>query len=226
MLASLVVDESLRSSDITTIYFYFKHENSEKNTFLAMARSLLKQLSQKDHTLLLYLFDIATKRGENVLRTTKLAKEVLLNCLNATGKVCAVIDGIDECDPKEQKHIANFWIKHVEGSGSASNSCRCIMFSQDDASTRELFTTLPAIRICGEAHKADIQSLCMVWGEKLCHKFELSRQEMGSIVTSTASRAGSMFLFAHLVMDNLYEQVNRGDLFSELENFPVELDDA
>ncbi|GIZ44205.1 hypothetical protein CKM354_000740900 [Cercospora kikuchii] len=225
VLASLVVDECSSGSPATVIFFYFKHDNLEKNTFLAMARSLLHQLSQQDDTLLHYLFEMAAKRGENVLRTTKLAKEALKACLNATDNVCVVIDGIDECPEKEQKHIADFWIRHSEESRSGPNSCRCIMFSQDDASTRSLFASLPAIRIGGELHNADIGALCKSWGDRIQSKFNLNWQETHYLVTETASRAQSMFLFAHVAMENFHEQVNQADLFAELRSFPVELND-
>ncbi|PIA93282.1 hypothetical protein CB0940_04886 [Cercospora beticola] len=226
VLASLIVDESLPLANVMTIFFYFKHDHSEKDTFLAMARSLLHQLSLLDDTLLLYLFEIATRRGENVLKTTKLAKEVLTTCLNATGKVRAVIDGVNECHEKEQKHIVEFWIRHCEEFRSGPNSCRCIMFSQDDASTRPLFATVPAIRIYGEAHNADIRASCTSWGEKIQSKFKLSRQDTRRLVTETADRAQSMFLFANIVMNNLYEQVSQADLFAELNSFPAEIGDA
>lgn len=225
MLASMVVDESSKLAGKTTIYFYCKHGDSVKNTFLAMARTLLHQLSLADETLVIYLFEAATKRGEPTLRTIKLAKEVLKTCLKAVEDVHVVIDGLDECEQTEQKHIAQFWVKFVEGNGYA---CRCALFSQDDQFTRPLLSKLPSIQVEGQLHSTDIQSFCWREAHRIGQKFELTQTETESIATQTWSRAKGMFLFARVVMDNLFDQVSQADLQLEMEpnSFPEELSEA
>lgn len=190
-----------------------------------MARAILHQLSLHDDTLIVYLFEVATTRGEPTLRTNKLAHEVLGVCLKATGIVYAIIDGIDECQQTEQKHIAEFWISHVENNGY---SCHCVLFSQDDASTRALFSRLPSIQVQGNHHNNDVQSFCSIGAQKIRDKFGLSQHETDIIASQTWLQARSMFLFARVVMENLLDQFSTADLWAEMRPgcFPQELNEA
>ncbi|GIZ46852.1 hypothetical protein CKM354_000996100 [Cercospora kikuchii] len=223
VLASLIVDESKKNAGIQTIFFYLKRDDAAKNTFLAMARSLIHQLSLHNDALVSHLYETATTRGEPSLRTTKLAKEVLATCLRAAGTpTCAIIDGIDECKQIEQKHIAEFWTNHVENSGS----CRCVLLSQDDASTRPLLARLPTLQIQGSSHSADVRSYCQSWGSIIQERFRLSQQETDALVMQTWQRAKGMFLYACVVLNNLYGQVSKEGLLLEMQAFPAELHQA
>lgn len=51
-------------------------------------------------------------------------------------------------------------------------------------------------------------------------------QMMISYVHSILIYYPGMFLFAKLVMENLYEQTSRDNLLDELQNFPTGLDEA
>lgn len=228
VLASLVIDEASQLEHTTTLFFYCKHDDEDKNKFLGMARSILRQLLQKDETLLIYLFDVATKKGDARLRTVKLAREMLTTCLKAVGKTYVIIDGIDECEPTEQQHIARFWMTYVENSGSDSEPSRCALFSQEDASTRPLFCRLPTIRVQGEHHDKDIRSYCIAAATKLRKKFSLAPYEESQIASETARRAQGMFLFARLVMRNLLQQLTKARLLREIEHdvFPRDLNGA
>lgn len=229
VLASLVVDECRKLPGTTTLSFHCKHDDPEKSSFLGMARSILNQLLLCDDTLLMYLFDVATKRGESTLRTVKLAKEVLNTSLKTVGKTYVIIDGIDECQPVEQQqHIAKFWMKYVETSGADPEPSRCALFGQDDASTRPLFQKLPTIRIQGEHHNQDISSYCLKAADRIPKGFALTSAEKAQIASQTSQRAQGMFLFARLVMVNLAQQVTRADLEAEMAPgvFPEGVNDA
>lgn len=225
----MVIKEALKLPETTTLFFYCKHDDPEKSSFLGMARSILHQLLLHDDTLLMYLFEIATRRGETSLRTVKLAKEMLTTCLKAVGKTYVVIDGIDECQPSEQQHhIAKFWMNYVESSGSDLEPSRCVLFGQDDATTRPLFCRLPTIRVHGEHHDNDIRSYCIAAAKSLQEEFGLAPYEKAHIASETSRRAQGMFLFAKLIMHNLSLQVTKAELLREVEPelFPQELSDA
>jgi hypothetical protein len=193
-----------------------------------MARSLLHQLFLKEENVFRYLFQAATTGGELKLRMVKLAKELLSTCLRAAGRVYAVIDGIDECDQTEQEHITKFWISYVEQSSSDLEPSKCALFSRDDTTTKNMFTGLPTIRVQGKAHEADISLYSMTRTAELQQKFRLTDDEKNDIASKTASRAGSMFLFARLIMDNLSQQVNKAGIYFEMapDVFPDAIDDV
>jgi hypothetical protein len=228
VLASLIFDQSSNLPNTTPLVFYCKHDDPEKNTFVGMARSILHQLLLGEETLLQYLFQAATTGRETQLQSTKLAKKLLNTCLRSAGRVYAVIDGIDECEKTEQQHIATFWIEYVEQSSSDPEPSKCALLSRDDISTKHVFTGLPTIRVHGKDHESDIRSYSMSRIAALQQKFRLTDAEKKDIVSKTASRAKSMFLFARLVMDNLSDQVNKAGIVSEMapEVFPVAVDDV
>jgi hypothetical protein len=234
VIASLVVDrlsetaETAESPSTKPIYFFCKHDDPEKDTFLGMARSILHQLFLTDDNAFRYLFQAATAGCEIKLRSITLAKELLSTCLRSTGKVYAIIDGIDECHQTEQEHITKFWINYVEQSSSDLEPSKCALFSRDDTKTKSMFIGLPTIRVQGTAHEADVSSYSMKRTAELQQKFRLTDDEKNDIASKTASRAGSMFLFARLVMDNLSQQVSKDGIHVETapDVFPVAIDDV
>jgi hypothetical protein len=193
-----------------------------------MARSVLHQLFLREENVFRYLFQAATTGGEPKLRMAKVAKELLSTCLRSAGRVCVVIDGIDECHQTEQEHITKFWISYVEQSGSDLEPSKCALFSRDDTTTKNMFIGLPTVRVQGKAHEADISSYSMIRTAELQKKFRLTDDEKNDIASKTASRAGSMFLFARLIMDNLSQQVNKAGIYFEMapDVFPVAIDDV
>lgn len=91
-----------------------------------------------------------------------------------------------------------------------------------------MFIGLPKIRVQGIAHEADIRSNSMTRTAELQQKFRLTDDEKNDIASKTASRAGGMFLFARLVMDNLSQQVSKDGIYVETapDVFPVAIDDV
>jgi hypothetical protein len=193
-----------------------------------MARSILHQLFLSEENVFRYLFQAATTGGESKLRMVKSAKELLSTCLRSAGRVYAVIDGIDECNQTEQEHITTFWINYLEQFNSELELSKCAFFSRDDTTTKNIFNGLPTIRVQGKAHEAEISSYSMTRTAQLQQKFRLTDDEKNDVASKTASRAGSMFLFARLVMDNLSQQVNKAGIYFEMTPhvFPVAIDDV
>jgi hypothetical protein len=220
--------ETAESPSTKPIYFFCKHDDPEKQTFLGMARSILHQLFLRDDNVFRYLFQAATTGCETKLRTTKLAKELLSACLQSTGTVYAIIDGIDECHQTEQQHITKFWINYVEQFSSDLEPSKCALFSRDDTTTKHMFVGLPTIRVRGKLHEADISSYSMTRTAELQQKFRLTDDEKNDIASRTVSRAGGMFLFARLVMDNLSQQINKAGIYFEMapDVFPVAIDEV
>jgi hypothetical protein len=91
-----------------------------------------------------------------------------------------------------------------------------------------MFVELPTIRVQGNAHEADISLYSMTRTAELQQKFRLTDDEKNDIASMTASRAGSMFLFARLIMDNLSQQVNKAGIYFEMapDVFPGAIDDV
>ncbi|KAI9766233.1 MAG: hypothetical protein M1840_006647 [Geoglossum simile] len=91
-----------------------------------------------------------------------------------------------------------------------------------------LFNTIPALQITSTHNREDITNYCVVWARKIQEKFELTPVDTESIIATVSSRADGMFLFARLVMNNLFSQNSRIRLRKEMapEQFPRGLEEA
>ncbi|PMD12225.1 hypothetical protein NA56DRAFT_756767 [Hyaloscypha hepaticicola] len=232
VLASLMVEElqQLRATHpITLGFFYCKHKDSQRNTFNAVARAILAQLLNQNEDLLPYLFEKASTSGEMVLESPSLTKELLETALKSSEKVYIVIDGLDECDSHEKKAIIQ-WFQSVIASlpDTEFDSMRCLFISQDDGEVGKVLSKIPAIRIRPEDTRADIQTYTTIWSKKIQEKFALPDEKREAIIAGVIERADGMFLFAKLVMENLFSQTKRENLSKELEpaRFPRGLEDA
>ncbi|KAK3623160.1 hypothetical protein LTR56_021742 [Elasticomyces elasticus] len=228
VLASLVIDHCQLLGSVPILYFYCRYGDPERETFNAMARSILHQFVSSHDNLQVPLFDAAANSGEKGLRTVKLAEEMLEICLQAIGEVYIVIDGLDECPEIEQQRIARFWRRHVELSSAASRPSRCVFFSQEYSLATTLFATLPSLRILPSDLHTDISNYCSLGAKTIQDKFNLDPQEEAHIATLTAKRADGMFLFAKLVLQNLQQQTSLKELYHEMrpDNFPIGLNEA
>lgn len=160
-----------------------------------------------------------------MLRTNKTAREALNTCLKRVGITYVILDGVDECQQTEQKHIVQFWLSYASNNGY---SCHCALFSQDDENTRPLLAEMPAIQVNGEQHSTDVETFCKLEAEKVGKKFGLSPFETSRIASQVSLRANGMFLYARVVATNLLDQVKRADLFTEMrpDTFPHGFNEA
>ncbi|KAK3619537.1 hypothetical protein LTR56_023972 [Elasticomyces elasticus] len=230
VLASLVVDELQKANGAQVLYFYLRQGDEDRQSFLAMARSLLQQAIKlnNDPQLLVYIFDEATKSTETNLRTTNLAEHLLDACLSAIGKIHVVIDGLDECSGEQQRQIATWAKRFVEKSAQGPEPSRCLFFSQADTVTRPLLSMLPTLELTSTDNADDIHTYCMAMAQQVCDMFKLSLNEGTKIASDISQKADGMFLYAKLVMSNLLDQVTKDGLNHEMKAdvLPTGLEEA
>lgn len=193
VLASLIIEvlQQLRSThSINLGFFYCKHKDSQRNTFNAVARTIIAQLLTQNQDLLPYLFEKASTSGEIVLGSPKSIRETLETALKSSGKVYIVIDGLDECESQEKKAIIQ-WFQSVVAAlpDHESDSIRCLFLSQDDGEVGKGFSKTPAIRIRREDTKEDIQQYINIWSKKIQEKFDLQDSKREDIVAAVVERA-------------------------------------
>ena len=120
ILASIVIDELRCLPDTTVVFFYCKHDEETRNTFMAVARSILWQLSSQNPLLLPYIYKYASSRGEILLTSKVLANEILNIALSSCEKTFIVIDGLDGCQRAERVEITSFFRGLVESASVGS----------------------------------------------------------------------------------------------------------
>ncbi|KAI0010504.1 hypothetical protein F4779DRAFT_577169 [Xylariaceae sp. FL0662B] len=227
ILASAIVDQVRSVTNTSTAFFYCKHGDPSRNTFVSIARSLLAQLlTQNDH-LLQILYEKASMSGEIVLTSKAIAKDLLHIALNNCRIAYVVLDGLDECDRNDRKDIATWFQSEVQLPPGNIGAIRCLFLSQDDGIARKDLGAIPSIKIMPSDIKHDLVAFARVWHERIETKFGKLKDNIniGNIIHA---RAQGMFLFAKLLAEYLFSQSSRETLLQELNpaKLPVKLDDA
>lgn len=177
-------------SDTSIAFFYCKHKDTSRNSFLAVAKGVLSQLINQNKHLIQYFYETSSNCGETSLQTQALAEELLRVALSSSKRTYVILDGLDECDAKERRHIVQFFRNTVEALPSADmDSIRCLFVSQDDKEARKDLSSIPSISICSSDTKHDIYSFVMIWKEKIEGKFgdlQGVRCDIAKIVTAKA----------------------------------------
>jgi hypothetical protein len=176
ILASLVIEEARQIPGVTVAFFYCKYKDTERNTFLAVARGILAQLFQQDEGLLAYLYDKASTSGQTTLSTDSLAKDLLDTMTKSFHKLYIVIDGIDECDRDDRKQIVSVFEEIWESlAPDIADSLRCLFISQDDSPARKDFAQMASLKVTESDSRQDIRSYADHWSSKMQAKFALTQ---------------------------------------------------
>lgn len=178
------------TSDTSIAFFYCKHKDTSRNSFLAVAKGVLSQLISQNKHLIQYFYEKSSNCGETSLQTKALAGELLRVALSSSKRTYVILDGLDECDSKERRYIVEFFRNTVEALPIADmDSIRCLFVSQDDKEARKGLSNIPSIGICPSDTKHDIHSFVMIWKDKIERKFgdlQGVRCDIAKIVTAKA----------------------------------------
>jgi hypothetical protein len=189
ILASVVVDEARHVQNSTVAFFYCKYDDERRNSFMAVARSVLAQVLSQNSHLLPYFHEKACVSGDAVLSSTAVAEEMLQTALNSCGRVYLIIDGLDECGQKERIKISSLFPRITEALPPEDmDSIRCLFVSQDDGIAGKTLGHLPTIQITTE-NKEDLKDFAAVWHKRIEVKFGELRSNDSHIANIISARA-------------------------------------
>ncbi|KAH8708495.1 hypothetical protein GQ44DRAFT_627937 [Phaeosphaeriaceae sp. PMI808] len=226
VLASRVVEEAKRLKSVPTVlFFYFKHDDSDRHNFLSMALTLLMQILEQHPQVLDYFYGKCCGAGGGPLTSRALIEGLLALGLKNCETVYIVLDGLDECcSRKERGEIVN-WFRETIGDfpPDVREGIHCLFVSQHD-SARKDFRDLPSIAVDSHNNEEDIEVFCNIRSQALVEKLRVTEQRAKEIAASVSASAGGIFLYAHLVWINLCGQSSIHSLEQEVQSFPVDLD--
>jgi hypothetical protein len=192
VLASMVVEEArkLKPSHIV-LFFYFRLEDSDRNDYVAMARTLIMQILEQNPYALDYFYNKCCISGGALLTSRTLIEELLTLAMGNCESIYIVLDGLDECrSRKERGEIVRWFREMIENLPSdASDRIRCLFVSQHD-SARKDYRDLPSITLDAIKNEGDIELFGNKQSEKLVIKFGISEKEAKDIAASVSVSAG------------------------------------
>jgi hypothetical protein len=183
------VDEVRRVPDSTLAFFYCKHNDEMRNSFIAVARSLLAQILSQNSYLLPYFHEKAYLSSGTILSSPDVAYEMLQTTLNSCERVYLILDGLDECGLAERAQISKSFLTISDSLAPAEvDSIRCLFVSQDDGAARKALGDLPTIKITSE-NKDDLKNFAVVWHERIEAKFDKLRSSNTHIANIISAKA-------------------------------------
>lgn len=199
-----------------------------RDKFSSVVKTMLAQLLRQNQTLLPYLYDECIKSAKVTLESSKACVELLSTVLKAVPKVFLVIDGIDECEPKERKAILNFFTSMIDKDDAEPGQLRCIFASQELRDINSALHMTEILRLTKERNEFDIKNFVVMWAFKIQKKFGLPHDARDHIIKLVYDGADGMFLFARLVVENLHDQKSSENVYGELhpDTFPTGFDQA
>jgi hypothetical protein len=191
-----VVDEAKKLiPEPTVLYFYCKHDHSDRDNFTSIARTLLAQLLKQDSDLLGYFYETCCKSGQSTLTSRDLIDDLLKFALDGCPSAYIILDGIDECQRDERKDIVNWFREYVQNlppqdpSGYTPDRVHCLFVSQSDGARRD-FQGLASVTVAADNNEGDIEDYSRTEMRKLRIKFaEMTDSDAEKIVASVSTSA-------------------------------------
>lgn len=198
-LASFLIEHLCTIPSAHVVFFYCKHEDKNRNSFVALARAIISQAVTQNDSLLSYVYEEAATSGEKPLNTLKRSQEILGVALKSLDKVYLIIDGLDECPPNEKKIIAP-WLQTLVRSLSENDHApmKCVFFSQSDKEIGKLFKGLLSVPIRSADLDGDIMTFCKIEAQKIQQKFDLPDSETEEIIQKVSHEAKGKFFLTRL----------------------------
>lgn len=178
VLASRLIAYMQELGTMSIAFFYFRGDDSDRNSLSAMLKSLLCQLLDFNSDVLPFIYEECVKSREVTTESLKTLKSFFTLALEHREPVWIVLDGMDECDAKERKKILS-WILPLIGSDDISTHIRLLLVSRDEGDFGKRFAKTPSITLQEmAAHTQEIRVYTTRKMKKIQEKFDLSKQEV------------------------------------------------
>ena len=156
------------------------------------------------------------KRESNLWHLHRTASNLLGAVLQAVPQSFVVIDGIDECEQKERRAILNFFVSII--NNCEPGKIRGFFISQELNDIRAGLHNPETLRLNEDHSKLDIKKYAIKRASDIQEKKfrRMPDEDRDRIVRLVCEGSDGMFLFAKLVLENLYGQRNLDDVRKEI----------
>jgi len=225
--------------DARVLFFYFGHTHKDEvqKTKGVMLRAFLHQLVDQDDGLLDYMHqELASVTDSTLLDEQRLGR-LVKHCLGGQQMVWVVLDGLDDCDDTREmdkmqsRHVIRWFQEEVllPSNPSQVKSIRLLISGQRDGHIDQMLRKHPWINLdTTKAHIGDIENFVKSRSARIRDRFSLDTKEETEIARKVISLSRGMFLYAKIVLDNLFSQDSLDELDRELseDHFPREINEA
>ncbi|KAL6922418.1 hypothetical protein FSST1_006444 [Fusarium sambucinum] len=212
-------------------YFYFKHSQSTKDSLLSLLLALLAQLVSQDESLLHHIYQSCCSAEPQQFRSLAEVSRHVSTALQSPYPIFVIIDGLDEC--REALRVLE-WFESImsnqdDTSGDTDYNIRLLISGQRDGILEDQMSHYTMMHLeTSSGHDQDIKIFATTMANKIRGKFSLDTEAEQEIISRVTSKSGGMFLYAQLVLNNLFSQMTKYDLKQEMKakTFPDGLNQA
>ncbi|RKK19466.1 hypothetical protein BFJ66_g11558 [Fusarium oxysporum f. sp. cepae] len=212
-------------------YFYFKHHQRKKSSLLSLLLALLAQLVAQDESLLEHVYQACRSAEPQQFRSLDEVSRHVSTALQSQSRCFVIIDGLDECTEASRvlEWFESIMSKQDDTSRDTDFNIRLFISGQRDGILESQMSHYTRIDLeTSSGHDQDIEAFTATMAIKIRERFSLDPGVEQDIALRVTSKAGGMFLYAQLVLNNLFSQTSKYDLKQELkaETFPEGLEQA
>jgi hypothetical protein len=194
ILASRVVAELKDVWSRQVLFFYFKKDDIQRGSLIALLRGCLAQLTRLAPDVPPYVYQEVSTSLERVLSSPETLMMLLENVLGAIEQLWMVLDGLDECERKERKKILS-WISKITSERSPAR-VQVFITSQDKVDIRHALSPLarsPSISLQEPGHQDDIRNYVSRKAGKRKQQFNLPTEIEQDIIYKVSRQANGKF---------------------------------
>ena len=175
---------------ITLAYFYCKHNDVHRSSFVAILKSLLMQLIQHNDDILAYVYAKSASSNEITLDSPSQLKDLVELSMRSCENVYIIIDGLDECEEAEEKKTA-LWFRNLAAPGTkiASSAARVLFVSQRDGILDSILAKVSVLSLDPQDHQKDIEMFAGHWCMEIQEKFQITDSMAREIFETVVSQA-------------------------------------
>lgn len=172
------------------LFFYCKHNQPEKNTFIGILRGLLTQMLCEDSALASHLYEICSSKDRAGLST--MLEEFTEIAFDSQTASFVVLDGLDECRPGEaEKALSWFISRQKDTNHMVCGHIRLLCVGQRIDVLQRMLSSAADISLENSSHQGDIERYVREQARGIKEEFEISTQIEAEIVARVTDAAKS-----------------------------------
>ena len=174
------------------MFFYCKYNDTSRNRYEEIAKSLIAQLLRDNLHCWNYLHDKALQSGERHLETKHTYSEIICTLVRCYDKVYLGIDGLDECEQSERKDVLSLIHSLLDPSETGSD-VKIFLASRAERDIENSLLSSRHLEIRAHHLESDILNYATTKARFLCQKFQFSHEQLDPLVAAvTKQSAGTI----------------------------------
>ena len=174
------------------VYFYCQYNDPQRATFNSIARGLVAQVLASNPICLEYLYEKAVGSGELSPSSVGLCTELLEQLATHHDQLLIGIDGLDECEESERRHILAM-LHSILKATNATKNVKIFLTSRKEPDLKQSLRSTLQLEIKENHLKKDIASYVRQRVSELSAKFKLDVEYQICAAAEIVQRSHGMY---------------------------------